>query len=215
MIQHRHRQRRYHAAVDGAASHLGEGTSQRARAPGLCSWLLRLAQNSGLEQAQRSAKVTILGVDFDNLSKQELLSRLEKGVVFTPNVDHLMKLRRDADFVSVYQKADFKICDSQILMYAAQFLGKPLKAKLSGADLLPWFCDYHKHNEHIKIFLLGGASGVARVARAGSMLAQVGKSLSVSIRRRWALKPVRRNAPKSSLRLAFTRLTWWPYAGCA
>lgn len=110
-------------------------------------------------------KIDLLGMDFDNFSKQEFLSNLRKGVVFTPNVDHLMKLRRDPDFVSVYQKADFKVCDSQVLMYASKFLGKPLKAKLSGSDLFPWFCEYHKHNEDIKIFLLGGREGVAREAQ--------------------------------------------------
>lgn len=120
---------------------------------------------NGLPLLETSPKVDILGMDFDNFSKQELLSKLRKGVVFTPNVDHLMKLRRDPEFVSVYQKADFKICDSQIVMYASKFLGKPLKAKLSGADLFPWFCDYHKHNEDIKIFLLGGMEGVAREAQ--------------------------------------------------
>ena len=110
-------------------------------------------------------KIDILGMDFDNFSKQELLLNLRRGVIFTPNVDHLMKLRRDPDFVAVYKQADFKVCDSQILMYAAKFLGKPLKAKLSGSDLLPWFCDYHKHNEQIQVFVLGGMDGVAEKAR--------------------------------------------------
>jgi N-acetylglucosaminyldiphosphoundecaprenol N-acetyl-beta-D-mannosaminyltransferase len=124
-------------------------------------------QQSSKQQSskQQSAKVDILGMDFDNFSKQELLANLSKGVVFTPNVDHLMKLRRDPEFVSVYQKADFKVCDSQILMYASRFLGKPLKAKLSGADLFPWFCEHHKHNESIKVFLLGGAEGIAQEAQ--------------------------------------------------
>ncbi len=110
-------------------------------------------------------KIDILGLDFDNLSKQEFLAQLNKGVVFTPNVDHLMKLRHDPDFMAVYQKADYKVCDSQILMYASKFLGKPLKAKLSGADLFPWFCDYHKHNESVTVFLLGGAEGIAKEAQ--------------------------------------------------
>lgn len=112
-----------------------------------------------------SSKIDLLGMDFDNFSKQELLSNLRKGVIFTPNVDHLMKLRRDPDFVSVYQKADFKVCDSQVLMYASKFLGKPLKAKLSGSDIFPWFCEYHRHNENIEIFMLGGREGVAREAQ--------------------------------------------------
>ena len=111
-------------------------------------------------------KVSLLGVEFDNVSRLELLSRLKRGVVFTPNVDHIMKLRRDRDFLEIYQKADYRVCDSQILMYVSKFLGKPLKGKLSGSDLFPWFCDYHRHNETVKIFLLGGAAGVASQARA-------------------------------------------------
>ncbi|MEL6882437.1 MAG: WecB/TagA/CpsF family glycosyltransferase, partial [Cyanobacteria bacterium J06607_10] len=89
-----------------------------------------------------------------------------KGIVFTPNVDHLMKMRSDPEFAAVYKRADFKICDSQILMYASKFLGNPLQAKLSGSDLFPWFCDYHRYNDHIKIFMLGGREGVARQARS-------------------------------------------------
>jgi len=115
---------------------------------------------------RRPDKVEILGMDFDNLSQHELLATLRQGVVFTPNVDHLMKLRSDPEFAAVYQKADFKICDSQIVMYASKFLGKPLKQKLSGADLFPWFCEYHRHNEEIKVFLLGGREGVATRAQA-------------------------------------------------
>ncbi|KPQ33112.1 MAG: N-acetylglucosaminyldiphosphoundecaprenol N-acetyl-beta-D-mannosaminyltransferase [Phormidesmis priestleyi Ana] len=124
------------------------------------------------------SKVVLLGMDFDNFSKQELLSSLRKGVVFTPNVDHMMKLRRDPDFASVYQRADFKLCDSQVLMYAAKFLGKPLKAKLSGSDLFPWFCDYHKHNENIKVFLLGGAEGIAKEAQR-RINARIGREIVV------------------------------------
>ncbi len=124
------------------------------------------------------AKVVLLGMDFDNFSKLELLRSLTKGVVFTPNVDHLMKLRRDPEFVSVYRQADFKVCDSQVLMYASKFLGKPLKAKLSGSDLFPWFCDYHKHNDDIKVFLLGGAEGIAQEAQR-RINARIGREIVV------------------------------------
>lgn len=115
---------------------------------------------------RRLSKVELLGMDFDNLSRYELLESLSKGVVFTPNVDHLMKLRSDPEFAAVYRKADFKICDSQILMYASKFLGKPLKEKLSGADLFPWFCEHHRYNNDVKVFLLGGREGVAKRAQA-------------------------------------------------
>ena len=109
--------------------------------------------------------VNILNVEIDNLSMQEFLGKLKQGVVVTPNVDHLMKLQHDQAFVAAYQQADYRVCDSQVLLYAAKFLGDPIKAKISGSDLFPKFCEYHAENEDIKIFLMGGAEGIAARAR--------------------------------------------------
>lgn len=112
-------------------------------------------------------KVNILNVFIDNLSMSELLRALDLsgGVVFTPNVDHLMKLQKNHEFNKAYSIANYRVCDSKILMYAAKFLGNPLKEKISGSDLFPAFYNYHKNNETVKIFLLGAAEGVARKAQ--------------------------------------------------
>jgi exopolysaccharide biosynthesis WecB/TagA/CpsF family protein len=110
-------------------------------------------------------KINILNLAIDNWSKQELLDNLKAGVVFTPNVDHLIKLQSDSEFAKSYSIGDYKICDSQIIMYASKFLGTPIKEKISGSDLLPAFCSYHKNNKDIKIFLLGAAQGVASKAQ--------------------------------------------------
>jgi exopolysaccharide biosynthesis WecB/TagA/CpsF family protein len=118
-----------------------------------------------LEVSNEPNQVDILNVPIDNLSIAELLEKLESGVVLTPNVDHLMKLQRDPEFYEIYSRADYKICDSQILIYAARFLGTPLKQKISGSDFFPIFCQHHCHNEDIQVFLLGGAGGVAERAR--------------------------------------------------
>jgi N-acetylglucosaminyldiphosphoundecaprenol N-acetyl-beta-D-mannosaminyltransferase len=107
--------------------------------------------------------VNLLNVPVDNFSITELFERLEDGggVVFTPNVDHLIKLQHDRDFYEAYNNCDYRVCDSQILMYASRFLGTPIQEKISGSDLFPAFYEYHKDNEHTKIFLLGAAEGVA------------------------------------------------------
>ena len=118
------------------------------------------------QRARLRERVEILGVEIDNISQRQFLSELTKGVIFTPNVDHLMKLQEDAEFQAAYRQADYKVCDSQILMYASKLLGKPLKAKISGSDLLPLFCDYHKDNFDINFFLLGGAKGEAKQTQA-------------------------------------------------
>ena len=110
-------------------------------------------------------KIKILNLEIDNWSKQELLENLKYGVVFTPNVDHIIKLQRDSEFVKSYSIGDYKVCDSQIVMYASKFLGTPIKEKISGSDFLPAFCNYHKNNKDITIFLLGAAKGIASQAQ--------------------------------------------------
>ncbi|NJR49403.1 MAG: WecB/TagA/CpsF family glycosyltransferase [Leptolyngbyaceae cyanobacterium CSU_1_3] len=110
--------------------------------------------------------VDLLNISVDRLTLFELLGRLRfGGIVFTPNVDHLIKLQKDQDFYQAYQIADYRVCDSQILLYAAQFLGVPIPEKISGSDLFPAFYQYYKNDSTIKIFLLGAKAGVAEQAK--------------------------------------------------
>lgn len=114
-----------------------------------------------------SLSVRILNVEIDNLSMPELLHRLGSGgFVVTPNADHLIKLQTDREFYQLYQAADYRVCDSQIVLGASYVLGTPLKERLSGSDLLPAFYRYYHNDESMRIFLLGAAEGVAERARA-------------------------------------------------
>jgi exopolysaccharide biosynthesis WecB/TagA/CpsF family protein len=105
-------------------------------------------------------RVDILGVSIDNLSMEELLDQLDSGTIFTPNVDHIINTRKSKEFGHAYSVADYKLCDSQILYFASQFLGHPLKEKISGSDLFPAFYEYHKNDLDTSIFLLGGMGDV-------------------------------------------------------
>ncbi|WP_416667283.1 WecB/TagA/CpsF family glycosyltransferase [Egbenema bharatensis] len=125
-------------------------------------------------------KVKLLNVSVDNLSMAELLANLKQGVIFTPNVDHLVKLQSDREFFEAYNSADYRTCDSKVLFYAARLVGCPFKEKISGSDLFPAFCDYHKDNEEIKIFLLGAKEGVAAKAQE-NINARVGRELVVGV----------------------------------
>jgi N-acetylglucosaminyldiphosphoundecaprenol N-acetyl-beta-D-mannosaminyltransferase len=109
-------------------------------------------------------RVKVLNLSIDNLSTSELLQCLDRGVVFTPNVDHLVKLQDDPDFLDVYRAADYRVCDSKILMYASRFLGAPIQEKISGSDLFPAFYTYHRNNPNVRIFLLGAKPGIAAEA---------------------------------------------------
>lgn len=111
-------------------------------------------------------RVNILNVPIDNISMYELLEKLKYGgVVYTPNVDHLVKLQKDRQFYQVYLEADYRVCDSQLILYASHFLNQPIREKVSGSDLFPAFYKYYGKDENVKIFLLGGLEGVAETAR--------------------------------------------------
>ncbi len=111
--------------------------------------------------------VDFLNVSIHNTTITELLADLNRtgGVVVTPNVDHLVKLQSDREFLKAYYYSNYRICDSKILQYISGFLGNPIKEKISGADLFPAFYKYNKDNEDIKVFLLGGKEGVAQQAQ--------------------------------------------------
>jgi N-acetylglucosaminyldiphosphoundecaprenol N-acetyl-beta-D-mannosaminyltransferase len=113
-----------------------------------------------------TGKVDILGIPIDNLSMSDLLKKLKKGTVFTPNVDHLMNVRKHKEFGHAYSVADYKLCDSQILFFASRFLGSPIVEKISGSDLFPAFYQHHQANPEITIFLLGGMGQASQQAQA-------------------------------------------------
>lgn len=109
-------------------------------------------------------KISILNVEIDSITTEELLQKLDHGVLVTPNVDDVMKHQRNRDFHECASKADFSICDSKILQLSAKFLGTPIKEAIPGSGFFPKYCDYHAADA-TKIFLLGAKEGVADIAK--------------------------------------------------
>ena len=123
--------------------------------------------------------VEILDVEIDNISQLELLNNLKfGGVVFTPNVDHIVKLQTDLAFRRAYRFATYRVCDSQILLWTSRLLNQPIREKIAGSDLFPAFYHHYKHDSSVKIFLLGSAPGVAEMARR-NINAKVGREMVV------------------------------------
>lgn len=113
----------------------------------------------------KSARRSFLGIEVDNIFLDDLLQEMRSGLVVTPNVNHVLLLNRDPQFRAAYSDADYHLCDSQILMKVARWLGQPICQKISGSDLLPAFYHYHWDNPDIRIFLLGAEEGVAEIAK--------------------------------------------------
>ena len=109
-------------------------------------------------------KSHILNIDIQSISAAQLLQTLDRGLLFTPNVDHLMNLQKDREFYEAYRAADFIVCDSQIVRLASRFLRSPIVETIAGSDFLSQFYHHHKNNPDIRLFLLGAREGVAHKA---------------------------------------------------
>lgn len=122
--------------------------------------------------------IKILNVRIDNLSASELLEKLHKGVLVTPNIDDVMKHQHDREFHELASKAEFSICDSKVLMIMSKILRKPLKEAIPGSSFFPMYCDYHAKNDNIRIFLLGAKEGVGEIARE-KINSRIGRNIIV------------------------------------
>lgn len=108
--------------------------------------------------------INYLNIKILKITKQELLEKLKKGVLITPNVDHLVKLQKDKEFFDVYEKSEWIICDSKILYILSKIFKNSLPEAIPGSSFFTSFYEYHKNDLNCKIFLLGAAEGIAQKA---------------------------------------------------
>jgi exopolysaccharide biosynthesis WecB/TagA/CpsF family protein len=106
----------------------------------------------------------MLNVWVDNLGMGELMRTLDEGVVWTLNPDHLYHLQRNRAFYDAYRQADFITSDSKYVYWGLGWIGRPIKEKVSGSDIVPAYCAHHAKNPAVKVFLLGAAPGIAQRA---------------------------------------------------
>lgn len=117
-------------------------------------------------------KIDILGIKVDRVGMNETIARIEQFIaeraprlVITPNVDHLIKARKDREFKHIYDNADLSVPDGVPLLWAAQFLGTPLIERVNGTDLFETLCA-RAAEKNYRLFFLGAAPGIAATAAA-------------------------------------------------
>ncbi|MET0382563.1 MAG: WecB/TagA/CpsF family glycosyltransferase [Burkholderiaceae bacterium] len=132
------------------------------------------------EHAMHGKRQPLLNVWADDLSMDELLHRLDSagGVVFTVNPDHLYHLQYNPAFRSAYRSADVITVDSHYIRLVLCLLGRPVRHRLPGSDIVPALCSPRRAASATRIFLLGAKPGVAQVAR-DAMNAKAGRELVV------------------------------------
>ncbi len=116
-------------------------------------------------------KVRILGVNIDNVTKDEAVNRLwdfckeEKNhAVFTPNPEFVYKAYHDEDFRNKLNSAHLVIPDGIGLIYAAKIIGTPLKERVPGFEVCCRIIG-ESVSKNAGIFILGGKPGVAELAK--------------------------------------------------
>jgi N-acetylglucosaminyldiphosphoundecaprenol N-acetyl-beta-D-mannosaminyltransferase len=117
-----------------------------------------------------AVSIKILGVSLDSTSYGEVLTlvnrRLEncrQTFIVTPNPEFLVFAQSNQWFKELLNSADLAIPDGVGLVWASRILGKPLRARLTGVDLMTKLCQ-RAAARGWTVFLLGGEKGVAQKA---------------------------------------------------
>lgn len=112
-------------------------------------------------------KTQILNVAFDNMDMSEavnsikgLVIREKPAYVVEVNTDVAVKAEKDEDLAEAIKSSSLTFADGKPLVWISKLFHKPLKERIAGSDLIPKILAIAAKNRW-KIFLLGGADGVA------------------------------------------------------
>lgn len=106
----------------------------------------------------------------DAVRFDEALGRIEAlvdakagGVVFTPNVDHVVVAEREPRLRAAYARCELSLADGQPLVWTSGLVGLRLPEKVSGSDVLSPLLSLAVRRKY-RLYLLGAAPGVAEEA---------------------------------------------------
>lgn len=110
--------------------------------------------------------IKICACDLPDATRQIIDAAINKRkvLVVTPNVDHVVTIKKNPDVARVYRNAELVFADGMPLVWLSRFLpGRGLPARVTGADLLIEVCSAAAV-KGLSIGFLGGAEGVAETA---------------------------------------------------
>lgn len=116
-------------------------------------------------------KQPLLNTYVNNVSMAETLNEIcqlvekkKKSYVVAINVDVVMKMEKDTYLKKITDEADLTLVDGKPLVWIAKLHKRPVKAKISGSDLVPILCKVSAKKGY-SIFIIGGAEGIAEKAK--------------------------------------------------
>ena len=116
-------------------------------------------------------KQALLNTYINNVTMPETIVAIErmietdkKSYVVAITVEVGMKIEKDAYLKNIVDNASMVLVDGKPLVWISKLYGKPLKAKISGSDLVPLLCEVAAEKGY-KIFIIGGKDGIAEQAK--------------------------------------------------
>jgi N-acetylglucosaminyldiphosphoundecaprenol N-acetyl-beta-D-mannosaminyltransferase len=120
----------------------------------------------------KHTKVNILGTMVSSLTMVELFADwcqlIDEGqksqVCITP-VNSILAARATARVQEIYNNAGYVLCDGVPVKWASEFLGTPIKERITGLDVLPRIFPFAVER-NFTVFLLGASPGVAETLKS-------------------------------------------------
>lgn len=116
-------------------------------------------------------KQPLLNTFVNNVDMKEAINAIEKMIIeggkhyiVAINVDVIVKLEDDIYLKEITDNADMVLVDGQPLVWIAKWHKQPVKAKISGSDLVPVLCK-KAADKNYTIFIIGGKNGIADKAK--------------------------------------------------
>lgn len=118
-----------------------------------------------------SAKVNILNVPFNKVSKVEALEKLktfldsnQNHMIVTPNPEIVMAAQEDNELLEIIKKADLVIADGIGIIIGSKIQRKELVERVPGCDLLLSLFKTHG-KQNLSVYLLGAKPGVVEISK--------------------------------------------------
>ncbi|MGN0317895.1 MAG: WecB/TagA/CpsF family glycosyltransferase [Lachnospira sp.] len=116
-------------------------------------------------------KQPLLNTYVNNIDMDEAIEVIEKMIasddksyVVAINVDVVIKMEEDSYLNKITNQADMVLVDGKPLIWISRYYKRPIKAKISGSDLVPALCEVAAKKGYT-IFIIGGKDGIAEKAR--------------------------------------------------
>lgn len=115
-------------------------------------------------------KVSILGVEVDNLSLEEVKHRINQyiqsgqpNLIVTANPEIIWLARKDKEFAECLREASMITADGIGIVIASRIIGEPIKQRVTGIDLISALFKEGINNNY-RFYFLGGKPGIAEKA---------------------------------------------------